>query len=233
MTGLGAVVALWRYPVKSMQGEACPALALDPRGVVGDRRFAVRDAQGKLGSGKDTRRFRNIQGLAAFQASYRNEIAQIQFPSGEILAADDPRLDGALSGALGQPVQLAREAEIKHQDAGALHLVTLDALATLRGHTPEDLADPRRFRPNLVLSTLAEWPAPAWLGKHLRIGDVELKVTALTERCAMVGFAQPDLPSAPQLLRHLTQAHGGCFGVYADVIRPGVLRHGDPVSELQ
>ena len=52
------VTGLWRYPVKSMLGERCQHLELDFRGVKGDRRYAVRDADGKLGSGKDSRRFR-------------------------------------------------------------------------------------------------------------------------------------------------------------------------------
>ena len=33
----GSVVALWRYPVKSMQGEELTALAFGLRGAIGDR----------------------------------------------------------------------------------------------------------------------------------------------------------------------------------------------------
>ena len=54
---------LWRYPVKSMLGESRDSLELNSRGVAGDRLHAVRDSEGKLGSGKDTRRFRHIEGL--------------------------------------------------------------------------------------------------------------------------------------------------------------------------
>ena len=51
------LAGLWRYPVKSLGGEACEALELEARGVAHDRVFAVRTASGKLGSGKSTRRF--------------------------------------------------------------------------------------------------------------------------------------------------------------------------------
>ena len=34
---------LWRYPVKSMQGEACAEIRLSDVGVVGDRSFGVLD----------------------------------------------------------------------------------------------------------------------------------------------------------------------------------------------
>ena len=63
---MGRVRSLWRYPVKSFLGERCDILELETRGVVGDRRWAIRDAQGRFGSGKDTRRFRRIDGLFEF-----------------------------------------------------------------------------------------------------------------------------------------------------------------------
>ena len=62
---LGTLARLWRYPVKSMGGEDCERLALESRGIEGDRSHAVRDPQGKLGSGKATRRFRHVYQRAA------------------------------------------------------------------------------------------------------------------------------------------------------------------------
>jgi uncharacterized protein YcbX len=41
----GSVVGLWRYPVKSMMGEEVNAAEVTERGLVGDRRFAVVDAE--------------------------------------------------------------------------------------------------------------------------------------------------------------------------------------------
>jgi uncharacterized protein YcbX len=44
------VVALWRYPVKSMMGEELNACEVTDRGLLGDRRFAVVDrSTGKVG----------------------------------------------------------------------------------------------------------------------------------------------------------------------------------------
>ncbi len=40
---VGSVVALWRYPVKSMVGEELNACEVTDRGLLGDRRFAVVD----------------------------------------------------------------------------------------------------------------------------------------------------------------------------------------------
>jgi uncharacterized protein YcbX len=47
---VGSVVALWRYPVKSMMGEELNASEITDRGFLGDRRFAVVDrSTGKVG----------------------------------------------------------------------------------------------------------------------------------------------------------------------------------------
>jgi len=46
------IARLWRYPVKSMLGERCDELRVEARGAVGDRMYAVRDAEGKLGAAR-------------------------------------------------------------------------------------------------------------------------------------------------------------------------------------
>jgi uncharacterized protein YcbX len=49
-TQAGSVVALWRYPVKSMMVEEVNTSAVTDRGLLGDRQFAVVDrATGKVG----------------------------------------------------------------------------------------------------------------------------------------------------------------------------------------
>jgi hypothetical protein len=74
---VGRVGRLWRYPVKSMRGEECREIEVGARGFEGDRVFALQDAAGKLGSGKDTRRFRNLDGLLAFCARYGGDASRI------------------------------------------------------------------------------------------------------------------------------------------------------------
>ena len=56
-TMLGSVVTLWRYPVKSMLGEELHASEVTPRGLLGDRAYAlVDDGDGKVASAKNPRR---------------------------------------------------------------------------------------------------------------------------------------------------------------------------------
>ena len=74
-TRAGSVVALWRYPVKSMMGEELNSSEVADRGLLGDRQFAVVDrATGKVGGAKNPRsgatldfrpamlRLRNLEG---------------------------------------------------------------------------------------------------------------------------------------------------------------------------
>ena len=228
---LGTVTELWRYPVKSMLGERCESLRFDARGAEGDRRFAIRDAEGKFGSGKTTRRFRRIDGLLAFSACYRDDVPEIRFPSGGILPGDSPGIDAALSAALGLPVTLAEEAEVSHLDAGPVHLLTSGALLWLQSALPGARVGAARFRPNLVIQVPGTGRVEeAWVDKELRLGsEVRLRVIDRTERCGMVALAQRELPGEPGVLRHISQFAELQFGVYAEVIVPGVVRSGDAV----
>ncbi len=229
------VERLWRYPVKSLAGECLDALELDGRGVVGDRVFALRSANGRLGSGKTTRRFGRIDGLLELGASQTGEIPEIGLPDGRRFAVDDPTLEEVLSGWLGQPVSLVREDLVPHLDAGPVHLLTTSALARLSAALPGCTVVAERFRPNLLLDPDDDEPSVAshWIGATLQIGgQVRLRIVEPTERCRMVDLAQRDVPSAGPILRHLAQHSDACFGVYAEVVAPGAIRRGDPVVIL-
>jgi len=221
---------LWRYPVKSMLGESCETLAFDTRGAKNDRIFAVRTAEGKFGSGKNTRRFRRIDGLFRFSASYQDDAPVITFPDGATRRGGDRNLDAALSDACAQPVTLTREAEVPHFDAGAVHLVTTSALAWLQNQLPDCTVEPSRFRPNLVVDDDgAALDDKDWIGGIIRIGDVELEVAEATERCGMVAFPQGSYAFEPKILRTITQNANLNFGLYANVRATGVLSVNDPL----
>jgi uncharacterized protein YcbX len=225
------VAALWRYPVKSMLGEDCEHLIVDARGVEGDRLFAVRDADGKLGSGKTTRRFRRLDGLLEYRATADGDRARVTFPDGRSMAGDDPDIGAALSAALGSAVTLAREDRVSHFDVAPLHLLTTAALAWLRGRLSGARVDERRFRPNVLIELPGDTQVEReWLGRILCIGtDVRLRVRDATERCVMVGLAQANLPDDGRILRTIAQEADARFGVYADVVQAGTIRRGDPV----
>lgn len=68
---VGTVQSLWRYPVKSMLGESPPRLEVDPRGIRGDRGYALWDhASGRVASAKNPRLWKDLLG---YGARYREE----------------------------------------------------------------------------------------------------------------------------------------------------------------
>lgn len=222
----GVVSGLWVYPVKSMRGQKLDAAELQLRGIAGDRLYAVRDEAGKFGSGKTTRRFARMEGLARWSARISGAGVEVRPPDGDWLDGAGDVAAARLTTQVGRPVTVAREAEISHFDAGAIHIVTSADLATLRqfaGATPAA----ETFRPNLLIETQER--SADWLGRTLRIGAVELEVAAPTERCLMVNFA-PDGGRGPDFLRPIAQRLDECLGVYASVVRAGRIALGECVT---
>lgn len=229
---LGTLSALWRYPVKSLRGEPREWLDLNARGVMGDRLFSLRNAEGKFASGKTMPGYFRQEGLLALQASCEGSIPLITLADGRVLRGDQPDIHAELSKALGRPLTLVHETDTLFMDAAAVHLLTTASLAWLRNALPRARVDERRFRPNLLIDAPGALPVEqGWLGKTLRIGgEVVLRITSPTERCAMVVHAQSDLPQDETVLKCLARQAEQNFGVYAEVLASGRIKRGDVVS---
>jgi uncharacterized protein YcbX len=227
----GTVATIHRYPVKSVLGETLDQVALDCRGLDGDRLWSVRDPDGKLGSGKSTRRFRRMDGLLRLAARYDGQTPVIEFPDGRLLRGDDPEVHAALSAHVGRPVTLARESDVSHFDGGPVHLVTTSALRFIE-NAHGGAVDPRRLRPNLVVAT-DDGPGmveETWVGRRVAVGSqVVLQVTTPVPRCVMLNLPQNGLAGDPFLLDTVTAVNDMNLGVIADVLSPGIARTGDPV----
>jgi uncharacterized protein YcbX len=228
---MSQLLAIHRYPVKSLVGEELDRVVVDHRGCVGDRLWSVRDPDGKLGSGKSTRRFRRMDGLLDLAAAYdRGDAPVVTFPDGRRLRAGSAAADEAVSDHVGRPVTLGREEQVSHFDEGPVHLVTTASLHTLaRAHgCPVDV---RHTRANL----LVEWddegfPEHGWIGREVALGtEVVLRIRDVMPRCVMLNAAQGALPADDRLLRTVTGVSAGALGVVADVEHGGLLRVGDRV----
>ncbi|MBX2799635.1 MAG: MOSC domain-containing protein [Myxococcales bacterium] len=224
------VRALWRYPVKSLAGESVSGVELDGRGVVGDRLFALRDEEGKLGSGKTTRRFSAMPGLLDLRTRVTEPGVAVRI-DGRWVGVGDEAVHTALSAYVGRPVTVAREAEVSHFDRGAVHLVTTASLRWLSDRLQEVPVDVRRLRPNLVVDAEgSEQVERAWVGQRLQVGGVLLQVEAVTIRCVMTTMAQPALEANPAVLTAIGDTDDVGFGVYASVLEPGSVWLGDAVT---
>jgi len=226
---VGRVHVLTRYPVKSMLGEVLPEVAVDERGVVADRRWAVYTTDGGIGSGKTTRRFRRVDGLLQCRATLgAMPEPQIALPSGSSHRAGDPATGEALSELLERPVQLRPETDVRHHDESAVHLVTTASVQHL-GDLTGSPVDASRFRANVVIDTDAEgFAEDDWTGRELAVGDtVVLALGPGMPRCVMVDAPGPGGAPQPRLLKVLSGVHDLRFGLQATVRHAGTIRTGD------
>ena len=118
-------------------------------------------------------------------------------------------------------------------DGATLHLLTTATLNQLREFYPQGRFEVRRFRPNIVVESLASeksFAENAWIGHTLALGDeVRLRITGPCPRCVMTTLPQGDLPKDSGILRSAVQLNQANVGVYASVVRGGTIRSGDRV----
>lgn len=223
------VAALHRYPVKSATGEQVDTLQLDALGVVGDRRWAVRTADGLLGSGKRTRRFAAVPGLLGVRAALRDGRVVLVFPGGDEGDVENPATAARLSAHLGQPVTLVEQDGESHLDDGPVSLLGTASVAAA-GAELRSALEPERFRPNVLLATSRAFAEDDLVGRQLRLGEAVLSVTMTSPRCVMVDAATADLAAAPGVLRAVGRMNDAYLGVIADVVVPGTVRVGDTLE---
>src|SRR5260221_11987032 len=122
-TFCGSVVALWRYPVKSMMGEELTASEVTEGGLLGDRAYALVDSSdGKVASAKNPRKWPSLFDFRAALADIPRTgmtmpPVRITLPDGTVLSSEQPDIHQILSTALKRPVALDIAARV-HQ-AGA------------------------------------------------------------------------------------------------------------------
>ncbi len=109
---IGSVQCVWRYPVKSMQGEQIFGAPVTERGVLGDRAYAILDqATGHVASAKHPRKWNNLfRCRAAFaqppQLGAPVPPVVITLPNGATVSSAQPDVDLILSRVFGRDVAL-------------------------------------------------------------------------------------------------------------------------------
>jgi uncharacterized protein len=250
------IVGIWRYPVKSLQGEAIDAAVVERDGLKGDRRWGVRD--GHTGRILTARRRPELLHAAA---SYRDAQPVITLPDGRTAEGPGPTTDRLLSEWLGSPVSLVTAVgedpgraeyfedatddtsqaiewtmpESRYVDAAALLVLTTASLRTAAALHPSGVWEPRRFRPNILVGAVIEengdgWVEDAWVGHSVRAGSAVLSPLEGCIRCTMVTREQPGLRADRDVFRTLVRHHGARFGVWCDVTASGSVAVGDDVS---
>lgn len=242
-TGL-RVRELWRYPVKSVQGEQLASADVGLLGIAGDRACALFDVA--TGYGLTARRAPDLLFAAARLTA--DGAVEILLPDGTATADD-----AVLSDWLGRRVALRPATDRaptyespednldegrgwhEWQGAGGAFHDNPEARLSLLSTGSIGSWDRRRFRANVVLDGDGE---DGLVGGRARLGGVVLDVHVRISRCVMVtrpqgGGIEGGIEKDTSVLRTLHRERDGLLAVGALVVSPGAVAVGDPLEEGQ
>lgn len=262
MSVLGTVESLWRYPVKSMRGEELNEIFAGYAGVYGDRLFAFTSSASPKGfpffTGREQRqmiryraRYRypekavrpinwseaqqlspNINPISATVADLTIDV---ETPDGKTFAIDDPELIDHLRANVDDKPELALlRSEKAITDCCPLSIFTVQSARRLGEETGISV-DKRRFRANvyLDLGSSEAFAENEFVGKSLRIGsNAVISIVGRDSRCMMIILDPDTAEKTPAILKQVARAYDGMAGVYAAVLKEGVIRKGDAVEFL-
>lgn len=238
--------------MKSLGLQNPASVTVGPNGIEGDRRFHLIDSAQKLVTQRE------IFSLVQIDARYDlpSAVLHLNFPDGKLVT--DKIILGkkvntlfwgrtvpgnivigpfneALSDFCGTDVRLVSSTYSGQcQDEYPISILSKSSLLM-----PLDLPkavnpiDARRFRPTFLLSGSSAHEEDEWLGRSIQIGDsLQLMLTSRDPRCAITTHnpvtGSPDLDILRLILEYRPD-HRPYFGVYGEVVHPGIVSLGDVV----
>jgi MOSC domain-containing protein len=252
----GTVSRISVAPVKALGLVHPDEVELGPGGVPGDRRFWLRDADGRLVNDKAHGE------LMLVRVSWDEEARRLAlvFPDGEraegvvepgapveavLYGVSHPsrRVEGpwqeALSRYAGEPLTLLWSddgAVDRGAGDGAVTLVSRASLERLRDETGSGTpVDGRRFRMLFEIDGVRAHEEDEWIGSRVAVGDAVVSLIGDVGRCAVTtrdpdtGLSDLDTLGALARYRREGRTEPLPFGVYGSVVVPGRVRVGDTV----
>jgi uncharacterized protein YcbX len=233
-TKIGEVAALFRYPVKSMRGEALEAAELGWYGLDGDRRLALRRIDDRSGFPWLTAsKLPELILFAPVRRAAESLPSHVRTPEGEELALFSQQLAAEVGRRHGSPVEMTHlnRGIFDEASVSVISAATVGGISELAGHRP----DVRRFRPNILVQSLRSDPfeEDSWVQGLLSFGEgaepATIGITNRDERCSMVNFDPDSARVAPEVLKAVVRERDNKAGVYGTVIRRGRLAVGQPI----
>lgn len=248
---------IWRYPVKSLPGEALRSVDLaSGQGLPDDRRYAFTNGVSNTlnGAWLTTRSFfvnSYHDGMQRFEITRVKDEIVIRSPEGQILTIrpGDPEslahanenilpflysLDPSASGPVPQIVERRQSNGKKsgYWDFSDSSLCIINARSVEEiGRATGEKLDIRRFRGNLVVGGLEAWTELDWPGRILRIGEARLEILRPAFRCPATSVNPVtgfrDLTIPDDMQENF--GHLVC-GVYARVVEGGSISSGEDVT---
>lgn len=262
MSVVGTLESLWRYPVKSMQGEELSEVFVTFGGVMGDRLYSLISASGNPGFPWYTAR--DQESLLLYKPHYKEvsitlqpknlEAAQnmapginplypetaafaveVETPEGETYSLDNESFLEHLKALTDDQTLKLRFTQKSQSDCRPLSLFSTQLQDSLAEELSMEI-DKRRFRANFYVNWSEDEP-PLYendlIGKRLKVGDrLEITVLERDPRCKMITL-DPDTSEAnPAIIKHIARTREGYAGVYGAVLVEGIVKAGDAIELL-
>jgi uncharacterized protein YcbX len=249
------VSALSITPVKGTRLHTVDEIELGWWGAAGDRRFYVIDDRGRMVNGKV------LDGFQSVIAEYSEPRLRLSLPTGRTIEAavgdgehvqttffSVPReatlVDGGFSEVLsehfGRPLRLVQtDSAVDRGPDGAASLISGASLARLAAEAGSDGIDARRFRMLIEVDGIDAHAEDAWVGSDVRVGEALVRFAGHVGRC-LITSQDPETGRVDLPTLDLLRAYRGAvqsteplpFGIYGEVVEPGLVRIGDSVTVL-
>ena len=262
MTTIGTVESLWRYPIKSMSGEAMTEAFMGFSGFYGDRCFAFKNSSARKGfpylnatAQQQMLRYRpqfryaeraakppNLTeamsiapGVTPANADPNDLIVDVVTPSGTVVAVDDPALIEMLcEGLRGENHLTLVRSDRALTDCRPVSLISLQTVRQVEAELGIPI-DKRRFRANVYFDLASDngFAEDELVGRKLRIGArAVMMVLERDPRCKIMSLDPDTGEHNPEVLRKVVQAHSNFAGVYCAVLVEGILMKSDSIELL-
>jgi uncharacterized protein len=247
-------------PVKAMGLVHPNEVVVGAIGVVGNRRFWLRDENGNLFNAKKEGRLLQIR--PEWDESSRR--LALTFPDGNRVEGivqlgetvdatvygelrPSRRVSGAawaeaISEFLGKSIELlwADDNGVDRLTSeGTVSLISTGSLEGLRKEMAVDgPVDGRRFRMLFEIEGVEPYEEDSWIGRHVQLGDAEVVITGDIGRCVVTSrdpdTGLSDLPTLQALATFRREGHDEHLplGVKGTVYTPGRVRVGDTAVPL-
>jgi uncharacterized protein YcbX len=262
VTTIGTVESLWRYPIKSMSGEAMPEMFMGFSGIYGDRCYAFKNSAARKGFPylnanvqqqmlRYHPRFRYAEraaqppnlneamniapGVTPANAEPNDLILDVVTPSGAVVAVDDPALiEMLVEGLRGENHLTLVRSDRALTDCRPVSLISLQTVRQVEAELGIPI-DKRRFRANVYLNLAAGYgfAEDELVGRRLRIGSsAVIMVLERDPRCKMISLDPDTGEHNPEILRKVARSHAAFAGVYCAVLVEGILTESDSIDLL-
>jgi hypothetical protein len=148
------------------------------------------------------------------------------------------RFAEALSEVVGRTLWLIRaDRDGDGPDVHRLSLVSWASVADLGSRSGRPDLDPRRFRMDLELDGCTPFEEDTWGGRQVRVGEAVVRLLGAIPRCVATtrdpATGEKDFDTLKRIAEYrplMDRPRGVPFGMYAEVVQPGVVRVGDLVQ---